>query len=78
MGNFFTKEHNQTQYNTCDICNNNDITFKSFVLIPSKFCFQGSVYFTCKNKHCFFINVLETGTFSEAEESIYRRFKLKK
>ena len=66
--------NNQTQYNSCDKCNNNNITFTGVELIPCRYCLQGSIYFRCKNNHCFYLNVSESYPYDEAIERINKRY----
>lgn len=73
MGNLFVNTHVQTQYDFCEICNNNDIKIKSIDIMPNSFWSQGSICFICKNKHTFHFNVIEVGNIDKA--SIYKRFK---
>jgi len=75
MGSIFSKVQVQEQYNFCEICNDNNITFESVQLIPNRFWCQGSAYFTCKNKYSFSMNILEFGEWSKATELAYQRFK---
>ena len=72
MGSLFTKQHFQTQYDKCDICKTNRITYKSCFVVPKHFN-QGSLYFTCTNGHHFFVN-----TFGDSYETINERFKCTK
>ncbi len=77
MGNLFKKQKRyQDQFNTCDICNNNEIKMKSFTINPDRFGYKGVVCFMCKNKHCFYKNYIEFGcSVNEVTESIYQRFQ---
>jgi hypothetical protein len=70
VGNFFSDSKLQKQYNYCEICLSNKITYDSCFVTRH---LQGDIYFRCENNHSF-----HTYTFGKTYEEINYEFSKNK